>query len=118
MPARGGDGTTPPVREHSACRCSTPKPAGPSRARTIAGLGDTSPRRCAHSGIGVRLHHQQHGVDLPAGTQTRNNRRKETEMISHDYLLDRLSREIMAERVQEAKNARVARIVAAFRREN
>jgi hypothetical protein len=39
-------------------------------------------------------------------------------MISHDYLLDRLSREIMAERVQEAKNARVARIVAAFRREN
>ena len=36
-------------------------------------------------------------------------------MISHDYLLDRLSREIMAERIQEAKNARVARIVAAFR---
>jgi hypothetical protein len=39
-------------------------------------------------------------------------------MISHDYLLDRLSREIMAERVQEAKNARIGRIVAAFRREN
>ena len=39
-------------------------------------------------------------------------------MISHDYFLDRLSREIMAERVQEAKNARMARIVAAFRREN
>ena len=39
-------------------------------------------------------------------------------MITHDYLLDRLSREIMAERVQEAKNARMGRIVAAFRREN
>jgi hypothetical protein len=39
-------------------------------------------------------------------------------MITHDYLLDRLSREIMAERVQEAKNARMARIVAAIRREH
>ena len=39
-------------------------------------------------------------------------------MITHGYLLDRLSREITAERVQEAKNARMARIVAAFRREN
>jgi hypothetical protein len=39
-------------------------------------------------------------------------------MITHEYLLDRLSREITAERVQEAKNARMARIVAAFRREN
>ncbi|HET7078868.1 MAG TPA: hypothetical protein VFM49_15640 [Chloroflexia bacterium] len=39
-------------------------------------------------------------------------------MITHEYLLDRLSREITAERVQEAKNARMARIVAAVRREN
>jgi hypothetical protein len=39
-------------------------------------------------------------------------------MITHDYFLERLSREIMAERVQEAKNARMARIVAAIRREN